>query len=126
MAETTQSICILDDDSSVLNSLQELLASDGFAAQTFDSPEKFLSYARERTVNLAVLDVWMPTTNGIEVLARLQELSPDTRVIMITAREEPAVRTGALEGGALAFLIKPFDDEEFLSLVRTALREAAA
>jgi FixJ family two-component response regulator len=125
MAETIKPICVLDDDSSVLNSLQELLASDGFAAKTFDSPDEFLVYAQERPVKLAVIDVWMPATNGIEVLARLQEFSPDTRVIMITAREEAAIRAAALAGGALAFIVKPFDDEEFLALVRNALRKAA-
>ena len=118
-------ICILDDDSSVLSSLQQLLDSDGFEAWTFDSPDRFLAYAQEHSVKLAILDVWMPETNGIEVQERLHELSPDTRVIIITAREEPAIRTAAMEGGAFAFLGKPFDDEAFLALVRSALREAA-
>ena len=121
MSGTIKPICILDDDSSVLHALQELLASDGFEARTFDSPDNFLAYTQEHAVNLAVLDVWMPTTSGIEVQERLHELSPDTRVIMITGREEPAIRTAALERGALAFLLKPFDDETFLTLVRNAL-----
>jgi DNA-binding response OmpR family regulator len=56
---------------------------------------------------------------------RLRELSPDTRVIVITAREERTLRAVALEQGALAFLVKPFDDEVFLGLVLSALpREA--
>jgi FixJ family two-component response regulator len=67
----------------------------------------------------------MPEANGIEVQERLRELSPDTRVIVITGREEAAIRTAALAGGAFAFLVKPFDDEAFLGLVRSALREAA-
>jgi FixJ family two-component response regulator len=44
---------------------------------------------------------------------------------VITGREEAAIRIAALEGGAIAFLVKPFDDEAFLALVRRALREAA-
>jgi FixJ family two-component response regulator len=119
------SICILDDDYSVLRSLRELLASDGFEARTFEIPDKFLAYAQEHAVRLAVLDVWMPETNGIEVQERLHELSPETRVIIITGREEPAIRSAALEGGAFAFLLKPFDDETFLTLVRRALHDAA-
>jgi DNA-binding response OmpR family regulator len=74
-------------------------------------------------VKVAVLDVWMPTSSGIEVQERLQELSPGTQVIIITAREEAVVRALALEAGAFAFLVKPFDDEMFLTLVRNALRE---
>ncbi len=118
-------ICILDDDSSVLSSLQQLLDSDGFEAWTFDSPDRFLAYAQEHFVKLAILDVWMPARNGIEVQERLLELSPDTRVIVITGREEPTIRAAALAGGAFAFLVKPFEDEAFLALVRGAIDEAA-
>jgi|ERR1700722_1644822 FixJ family two-component response regulator len=125
MSGTIKPICILDDDSSVLNSLRELLASDGFEARTFDRADQFLAYAQEHPVNLAVLDVWMPEMNGVAVQERLHELSPDTRVIIITAREEPAIRTAAMEGGAFAFVGKPFDDEMFLKLVRGALSEAS-
>jgi FixJ family two-component response regulator len=121
MSETIKPICILDDDSSVLNSLRELLASDGFEAETFDSPDKFLAYTQEHDVSLAVLDIWMPVRNGIEVQERLRELSPHTRVIIITGREEPALRAVALEQGAAAFVVKPFDDEAFLALVRSTL-----
>jgi hypothetical protein len=59
MPETTKPICILDDDSSVLSSLQELLASDGLEAETFDSQDIFLAYTQEHAVKLAVLDVWL-------------------------------------------------------------------
>jgi FixJ family two-component response regulator len=118
-------ICVLDDDSSVLNSLRELLDSDGFEARTFDNPHQFLAYAQEHPVKLAVLDVWMPEVNGVEVQERLRKLSPGTRVIVITAREERAIREAAMEAGAFAFLGKPFDDETFLALVRSALGEAA-
>ncbi len=67
----------------------------------------------------------MPARNGIEVQERLLELSPDTRVIVITGREEPTIRAAALAGGAFAFLVKPFEDEAFLALVRGAIDEAA-
>ena len=115
----------LDDDSSVLSSLRDLLDSDGLEARTFDNPHQFLAYAEEYPVKLAVLDVWMPEVNGVEVQERLRKLSPGTRVIIITAREEPAIREAAMEAGAFAFLGKPFDDEIFLTLVRRALGEAA-
>ena len=121
--EVTKPICILDDDLSVLSSLHELLESDGFDSETFDNPQKFISYAQEHPVRVVVLDVWMPNTNGIEVQELLRELSPTTRVIMITGREVAAVRVDALKGGASAFLVKPFGDEVFLTAVREALGE---
>ena len=123
MPEATIPICILDDDLSVLSSLRELLESDGFESETFDNPDKLIAYARDHTVKVVVLDVWMPNTNGIEVQELLRKLSPTTRVIMITGREVAAIRVDALRGGASAFLVKPFGDEVFLTAIREALGE---
>ena len=125
MPAQPESICILDDDTSVGHSIEQLLDSDGLKAQSFADAEDFLAHARCHTVPLAVLDVWMPEKSGLEVQARLHEVSPDTKVIVMTGRETPAIRAAAFEGGAIAFLVKPFDDETFLSLVRQALCSAA-
>ena len=125
MPGTVNPICILDDDFSVLNSLRELLDSDGWEARTFDNPDLFLAYAREHPVKLAVLDVWLPQMTGIDVQERLRVISPETLVIVITGREEPAIRATAMEAGAFGFLGKPFEDEAFLTLVRDALGEVA-
>ena len=73
---------------------------------------------------VAVIDVWMPFMNGLEVQSRLRELSPSTRVIIFTGRDDARVRASALNAGASAFLMKPFDDEELLTAVRLALASA--
>jgi FixJ family two-component response regulator len=125
MSPEPEFICILDDDASVRHSIVQLLDSDGLMAQSFEDVEVFFAHARSHAVPLAVLDVWMPETSGLQVQARLNELSPDTKVIVMTGRETPAIRAAALAGGAFAFLVKPFDDEAFLSLVRLALGSAA-
>jgi FixJ family two-component response regulator len=125
MPGATNLICVLDDDLSVLSSLQELLESDGFEAATFDNPKTFIAYALEHEVKLLVLDVWMPETNGIEMQEQLRLFSPGTRIIMITGREVAATRADALKAGARAFLVKPFEDEVFLTAVRAALGETA-
>jgi FixJ family two-component response regulator len=124
MSKYPESICIVDDDASVRNSIEQLLDSDGLKAQSFEDAEVFFSHARSHAVPLALLDVWMLKTNGLEVQARLRTVSPDTKVIVMTGRETPAMRAAALEGGAFAFLAKPFDDEVFLSLVARALGSA--
>ena len=116
------SICILDDDASVRSSIVQLLDSDGLQAHSFEDAEVFFAHARSHPVSLALVDVWMPETSGLQVQARLREVSPDTKVIMMTGRETLAIRAAALQGGAFAFLVKPFDDEAFLCLVRQALR----
>ena len=125
MSLEPDSICILDDDASVRSSIVQLLDSDGLKAQSFEDAEVFFAHVRNHVVSLALVDVWMPETSGLQVQARLREVSPDTKVIMMTGRETPAIRAAALQGGAFAFLVKPFDDEAFLCLVRQALRLAA-
>jgi two-component system nitrogen regulation response regulator GlnG len=103
----------------------QLLDSDGLKAQSFEDAEVFFAHARRNAVSLALVDVWMPETSGLQVQARLREVSPDTKVIMMTGRETPTIRAAAFQGGAFGFLVKPFDDEAFLCLVRQALRLAA-
>jgi FixJ family two-component response regulator len=63
----------------------------------------------------------MHRMNGLEVLAHLCSLSPQTRIIIITGRDDFAVRSIAKQIGAAAFLLKPFEDAEFLEKVQYAL-----
>jgi two-component system, LuxR family, response regulator FixJ len=61
---------------------------------------------------------------GLEVLARLCAISPKTRVIVITAREDLAARATAMAIGPVALFMKPFDDEKFIAAVRGALSQS--
>jgi FixJ family two-component response regulator len=124
MIEPPKTICVLDDDSSVLSSIEHLLDSDGLSARTFERAADFLAYATQHAVALAVLDVWLPEASGLAVQQRLHEVSPGTRVIVMTGQERPGIRDAALAGGALAFLVKPFDDETFITLIHRALDAA--
>ena len=121
MLAKPDSICVLDDDASVRKSIVQLLDSDQLKARSFEEPEALLAHARKHTVPLAVLDVRMPKMNGLEVQARLREISPETKVIVISANEMPEMRAAALKAGAISFLEKPFDAELFLFLTRQAL-----
>ena len=117
----TKEVCLLDDDISVLNSMRFLLLAEGFNVRTFSNPEEFLAYATRNPVPVLVTDVWMDRVTGLEVLARLCAVSPKTKVIVITAREDLAARATAMAIGPVAFFMKPFDDEKFLAAVRDAL-----
>ena len=117
----TDIICLLDDDPSVLKAVARLLSSAGWQVEQFSDPEKFLEYAKIHRAPVAVIDVWMPLLNGLEVQSRLREISPSTRVIIFTGKDDPRVRSTALNAGASAFLTKPFDDEELLTAIRLAL-----
>ncbi len=114
-------VCLLDDDPSVLKSMQYLLASEGFKVRPFNKAEDFLTHASTHHVPVVVTDIWMDGVTGLEVLARLCAISPKTRVIVITAREDLAARATAMAIGPVAFFMKPFDDERFIAAVRKAL-----
>ena len=120
----TDVICLLDDDPSVLKAVGRLLSSAGWHVKEFNDPQVFLAYAKIHRVPVAVIDVWMPLMNGLEVQSQLRELSPSTRAIIFTGKDDPRVRSAALNAGACAFLMKPFNDEEFLTAVRLALASA--
>jgi len=114
-------VCLLDDDPSVLKGLGRLFSSAGLEAETFSDPHNFLEYARIHRPAVALVDVCMPQMSGLEVQSQLRKISPSTRVVIFTAKDDALVRSTALNGGAMAFLTKPFDDEELLTAVRLAL-----
>lgn len=114
-------VCLVDDDSAVLKSIGRLLASDGFLARSFDRPKEFLTHVRTNAVPVVVLDILMREMNGLEVQAQISAISPGTRVIIITGREDPKMKEAVLQAGAVAFFRKPFDGGEFLGAVRRAL-----
>ena len=118
---TAETVCLVDDDQAVLKSVARLLASDGFQVRGFDEPGKFLDYIQTCPVSLVVLDIWMGQISGLEVQAKLARLSPQTRVITMTGRKDLGVERTAREFGAVAFFLKPFDDQMFLDAVRSAL-----
>jgi two-component system, OmpR family, response regulator ChvI len=97
-----------------------LMTSAGFIVKKFNDPATFLANLQHAPCRVAVLDVWMPQMNGLEVQARFRQESPGTRIIFMTGRDDPLVRQTALDAGAFAFLAKPFDDEILVRLVREA------
>jgi len=120
-ASARDGIWLLDDDASMLKALGRLLNSVGFIVEKFNHPATFLARVEQARCRVAVLDVWMPDMNGLEVQARLRRDSPDTRIIFITGRDDPSVRQTALDAGAFAFLAKPFDDDVMVKVVHKAL-----
>jgi len=114
-------VCLVDDDLSVLKSIERLLASDGLSVRGFNTPKEFLSHVQAHSVPVAILDIWMEEMSGLELRAQLSGLSPGTRVIIITGREDPVAKLTALQMGVDGFFTKPFDDDQFLNAVRGAL-----
>ena len=121
---SSEIVCLVDDDPMVLRSIGRLLGSGGFAVQPFNKGADFIDYVAAHDVRLVVLDLWMKEMTGLEVLARLCAISPKTNVIVITGHDDRAARLTAMQIGAVAFLIKPFNDEQFIEAVHRALSHA--
>jgi FixJ family two-component response regulator len=115
------SIWLLDDDVSMLKALGRLMNSAGFSVEKFNHPVAFLARLEQAICRVAVLDVWMPDMNGLEVQACLRQDSPETRIIFISGRDDPSVRQAALDAGAFAFFAKPFEDELLMKVIHEAL-----
>jgi CheY-like chemotaxis protein len=117
----SREVCLIDDDPSVLRSMHYLLAAEGLAVRPFEKASEFLKHVLTHEVAVVVTDIWMNEVTGLEVLARLCAISPKTRVIVITAREDLAARATAMAIGPVAYFMKPFDDTKFIAAVREAL-----
>jgi FixJ family two-component response regulator len=118
-------VCYLvDDDPSVRKAVSRLLESEGFNVRAFGEPEDFLNHMATNPVRLVVLDIWMESMTGMELLAHLCARSPGTRVIFITGHEDHGAEATVRQAGAFAFFIKPFDDKKFIAAVRAALNQA--
>ena len=120
-------ISVVDDDDSVRESLESLLRSVGFAVKVFASAEAFLNSDHLRDTDCLILDVRMPGMNGIELHRHLAASHCEMPVIFITAHgSDEEVRTRALRGGAVDYLVKPFSEETLLNAVHAALSRRGA
>jgi two-component system response regulator HydG len=112
-------VCLVDDDPSVLKATGRLLTSAGWDVECFTDPKAFVCYATKTQPKIAVLDIWMPEMSGLEVQTKLRAVSPKTRVVVLTSHDDPAVRTKAMEAGAAGFFLKPVSDDEFLARIES-------
>lgn len=112
-------LLVVDDEEGPRQSLRMVFRND-FNVHTVESGEKALAYAREHTVHVAILDIRMSGSTGIEVLQALKQIDSRIEVIMLTAYETLETARQALRLGACDYLSKPFD----LSTIRNAAARA--
>src|SRR5215470_17879779 len=113
-------ISVVDDDTSVRESLQCLIRSFGFAVEAFASAEEFLKSDHLPNTRCLILDVRMPGMNGLELQRRLAASHRESPVIFITAHGEETTRSQALKNGAVDYLLKPFREEAVLQAIHAA------
>ena len=117
-------ISIVDDDEALRNSLDDLVQSIGFGTQGFASAEAFLNSSQARDTACLILDVRMPGMNGLDLQRRIVAARWRIPIIFITSHADDVARARALEAGAVAFLNKPFREEELLNAIDAALKRS--
>ena len=114
-------ISVIDDDQSVSRTTALLVESFGFRAAAFGSVEAFLESGRLRDTSCLIVDVQMPGMNGLELQSRLAAMGSPIPIIFMTAYYREETHRRAMRAGAVAFLGKPFADDELLQTIRSAL-----
>ncbi|MFZ1745822.1 MAG: sigma-54 dependent transcriptional regulator [Nitrospirales bacterium] len=120
MAET---ICLIDDEPAILNTLSSILEDEGYQVLVAKSGLEALKLVRSEVPDLVILDIWMPEMDGLETLKRLRTQFPNILVVMMSGHGsiETAVKSTKL--GAYDYLEKPLDLEKVTILVRNALHQ---
>lgn len=122
---TRNLISVVDDDESIRRSTTFLIESFGFQAAAFESAEVFLKSGLLTDTSCLILDVQMPNMNGLQLQKELSAAGRSIPIIFMTAYDDIESRGRAMRAGAVAFLAKPFSDEQLLQTVRSALRRRA-
>jgi FixJ family two-component response regulator len=127
-------ITIIDDDESVRRALRRLIVSLGFNAETFETSEKFLESVlgaispagtpAPSEARCLILDVHLPGLSGLELQRRLHEEGRNLPIVFITAYPDDQARDQAMQGGAIAFLYKPFEQQALLDAVQKGLAQS--
>jgi DNA-binding NtrC family response regulator len=120
-------VCVIDDDSSIRESLSRLLRSAGLKAQAFPSAQEFLTFLssrRSETPGCLLLDVQMPGISGLELQRQLCSGGSRVPIIFMTGYGDIQMSVRAMKAGAFEFLTKPCRDEELLRAVTQAIEHA--
>ena len=119
---TVKKILVIDDDEKIAQALKIRLKPAGYEVLTAADGVYGLSLAMEHKPDLVILDIWMRVGGGFSVAYRLRERAPEVPVIFITASKRAELREMADTLGAVGFIEKPWQPEELLAAVTTALK----
>jgi len=114
-------VFIIDDDSGVRESIQDLVESVGLHAESFASAQEFLSTERRGGPSCLVLDVRLPGISGLDLQHELKRAGVKIPIIFITGHPDIPMTVTAMKSGAVEFLTKPFREQDLLDVIQRAL-----
>ena len=114
-------VYLVDDDPDVRFYLGDLLRQLGYSVAVYDCAESFFQQALDMSPAVVLMDMRMPGLTGVEAQRRLVELGRRTPVVFISGESQPQEIIDGMKGGAVDFLIKPFNREQLVAAVDKAL-----
>jgi DNA-binding response OmpR family regulator len=124
MAQTSESILIVEDESSIASFVALYLKNAGYSVRTVAKGADALDQVSSDPPSLTILDLMLPDIDGIEVCRRIRKTS-DVPILMLTARDEDVDKIIGLEVGADDYMTKPFNPRELVARVKSILRRSA-
>jgi FixJ family two-component response regulator len=124
--EEQKAVYVIDDDTSMRDSLKSLLGSVGLRVETFGSALEFFGAKLPDAAICLVVDVRLPGMSGLDFQTELSKSNIDVPIIFITGHGDIAMTVKAMKAGAVEFLSKPFRDQDLLDAVKAALEKDGA
>src|SRR5208337_5553455 len=118
---TQGKLLIVDDELSVRDSLAKWFTEEGYEVATAESANEALTRVAETAFDVALVDIKMRGTDGIELQRRLHEIYPDMLVIIMTGYASVETAVAALKNGAYDYVNKPLDPDDISHLIKNAL-----
>ncbi len=115
-------ILIVEDDAEIAMAVREGLDDAGYTTHVVRDGERALKVAETTAYSLIVLDLMLPSMDGMEICRRLRRARHNLPILMVTARDTIPERIAGLEAGADDYLVKPFSFDELLARIRALLR----
>ena len=116
-------ICIVDDEPVILNTLSSILEDEGYKVTIANTGSEALRVIQQEPPDVVLLNIYLPEIDGLEVLKRVREQFPNVSVIMMSGYGSVETGVKAIKLGAYDYLEKPLDLEKVAVLVRNAMNE---
>ncbi len=116
-------ILIIDDDENIRRVLETILIDEGYSVECADTANRGIEKSESGFFNIALVDVRLPDMEGIELLPKLRSTKPKMRKIIVTGYPTLQNAISAVNNGANAYVMKPFDVEKILNTIKEQLQK---
>ena len=122
MSDRCRTICVVDDDPAVCKALSRLIKLSGFNVKSYGSAQALLDDKQLGSIDLLLLDIKMPAMDGFALQDHLSAAGFNIPIVFMTAHEADRMRATVMEKGAVAFLQKPFEEQDLLEAITNGLK----